>query len=87
MIHIYDNATDYSVISSQTHHSSTITALKFTDVLEQIPNQQMPVKQIDLISSGADRNMAMKRLDRDIMASYSASDFESTKQDVFKKLA
>ena len=27
MIHIYDSQADYSRVSSQTHHSSTITAL------------------------------------------------------------
>ena len=85
MIHIYDSENHYQVISSQTHHSSTITALQFTDSTETRASSTEEMNQIDLISSGADRNLIMKRLDKEILAQYSqADDMNDTKQTMFK---
>lgn len=62
---LYDAENDYEAFTDLSHHSSTITALKFNESVSSVKGANRMKPQVDLISGGADRNLVMKRLNQD----------------------
>ena len=54
-------------MTKQDHHNSAITALHFTEDMEISKETKQPVPQIDLISSGADKTIHIKRLNKELL--------------------
>lgn len=65
-ISIFDSESNYDLVSVLDHHTATITSLKFNQVHKIIKNDLQ--QEVTLISSSADKSLAMHQVDVDCMA-------------------
>ena len=68
LVHLYDSEKDYEAFTVLDHHASTITSLQFNEFSSTVSNKSRLSnpsyeRNIELITSSADKNLISKSLD------------------------
>lgn len=80
-MHVFDSQARYDLFASLDHHTSTITSLQFNEyaIQDDVRLSGSPnfVRQVELISSSADRNLISKKIDLEKFKAYVNSTVEA----------